>query len=444
MATHSTPRHFTALLKTTPTNLTRRLHTNTRPHSLPDLACHPFFTPNHHPPSGCLGQVRTFSRSASPLPHNHTNFFASGAKTAWISRPIGAGSARGLATDTPAAAASSTGVKQSGKMGQKNEMKLRCTEFDHSGSVKTTAGEFLKSELCAHHGLQPRDLRKIDTHLLNQMPAILVRSEAILVNLAHIRALIKADLVVLFDSYGSTDSYNQSIFVYDLQERLRLSGAKAGGLPFEFRALEAIFISVISSLQSEMEVLDSLVTRLLAELEERIEPQQLKELLQYTKKLSKFEKDVLSIRGAITEVLEQDEDLAAMYLTAKKSGAPRDSSDHEEIELLLETYLKQVEEIANTATTLLANMRSTEEISNIILDANRNALLLFELKLAMGMLGVSGGALIASLFGMNLRSYMEENPYAFGIVSGGAIAVVGITFWVSLRKMRRLVRMMVC
>lgn len=30
----------------------------------------------------------------------------------------------------------------------KNEIKLRCTEFDHKGNVKTTAGEFLKSDLC--------------------------------------------------------------------------------------------------------------------------------------------------------------------------------------------------------------------------------------------------------------------------------------------------------
>lgn len=70
-------------------------------------------------------------------------------------------------------------------------------------------------------------------------------------------------------------------------------------------ALEAIFISMVSSIQSEIEVFETFVTQLLLELEERIEPRQLKELLQYTKKLSKFEKDVLSIQGAITEVLEQ-------------------------------------------------------------------------------------------------------------------------------------------
>lgn len=69
------------------------------------------------------------------------------------------------------------------------------------------------------------------------MPVLLVRPEAILVNVGHIRALIKADLVVLFDSFGSTDSYNQSIFIYDLEEKLRMSTSAAGGLPFEFRYL---------------------------------------------------------------------------------------------------------------------------------------------------------------------------------------------------------------
>lgn len=51
-------------------------------------------------------------------------------------------------------------------------------------------------------------------------------------NIAHLKALLKSDMVVLFDTYGSTDSYNQSIFIYDLQERLR---SQKDGLPFEFR-----------------------------------------------------------------------------------------------------------------------------------------------------------------------------------------------------------------
>ena len=37
------------------------------------------------------------------------------------------------------------------------------------------------------------------------------------VNVLHIRALVKADAVVLFDTYGSTDSRLHSVFLYHLE-----------------------------------------------------------------------------------------------------------------------------------------------------------------------------------------------------------------------------------
>ncbi|KAG0255145.1 magnesium ion transporter [Actinomortierella ambigua] len=320
----------------------------------------------------------------------------------------------------------------------KNEIKLRCTEFDHRGNVKTTAGEFLKSDLCQKHGLHARDLRKIDSSFNNQMPVLLVRPEAILINIGHIRALIKADEVVLFDSFGSTDSYHQSIFIYDLEEKLRMSTTAAGGMPFEFRALEAILISVMSSLQSEMEVLVHFVSNLLMHLEENIDQTKLKELLQYSKKLSKFESKTLVIRDTFVEVLDQDEDLANMYLTEKKLGHPRTKDNHEEIELLMESYLKQVEEIANTVSIVKQQMQSTEEIVNVILGANRNQLLLFELRIAMGTLGMSSGAIIASLYGMNLHNYLETNPHAFGIVAATALGMSSLVFAFCSRKLKHL------
>ena len=68
----------------------------------------------------------------------------------------------------------------------------------------------------------------------NLVPTILARKEAILVrtifvasvlpclmamqvNILHIRALIKADTVILFDSYGSADSRLHSVFLYHLE-----------------------------------------------------------------------------------------------------------------------------------------------------------------------------------------------------------------------------------
>jgi hypothetical protein len=37
------------------------------------------------------------------------------------------------------------------------------------------------------------------------------------VNILHIRALVKADAVILFDTYGSADSRLHSVFLYHLE-----------------------------------------------------------------------------------------------------------------------------------------------------------------------------------------------------------------------------------
>ena len=75
-----------------------------------------------------------------------------------------------------------------------------------------------------------------------------------------------------------------------------------------------------------------------------------------------------------------DEDLAGMYLTEKSRGKQRDVDQHDEVELLLEAYVKQIDGIVQEADQLVSNMRNTEEIVNIILDANRNSLMLLDLK----------------------------------------------------------------
>jgi magnesium transporter len=74
--------------------------------------------------------------------------------------------------------------------------------------------------------------------------------------------------------------------------------------------LEAILISVTSSLQSELDILDGPVNKLLgdledlADIEESMNGDKLRDLLQFSKKLSKFEQDALSIRDALEEVLD--------------------------------------------------------------------------------------------------------------------------------------------
>ncbi|KAK9389594.1 hypothetical protein V1515DRAFT_530838 [Lipomyces mesembrius] len=317
---------------------------------------------------------------------------------------------------------------------------VRCTVFDLEGSVTVVSGEFKKSELLSKHGLLPRDLRKLDTGSYTTMPSILVRNNSILINLLHIRALIKADMVLIFDAYGSTDSQTQSVFMYDLEGKLRQGSKAMGGLPYEMRALEAILISVVTALDAEMKVHTTIVTGILADLENNIDREKLRHLLVQSKALAQFLQKATLVRDAINEVLEQDDDLAGMYLSEKLNGIARPHDQHSEVEMLLESYYKHCDEIVQAANITMSNVRTTEEIVNIILDANRNSLMLLELKFTIGALGLGGGALVAGLYGMNLKNFMEDSGVGFWTISAFASAVVGAIIVVGLKNLRKVQR----
>lgn len=300
------------------------------------------------------------------------------------------------------------------------------------------AGEFKKSELIAKYGLLPRDLRKIDSAVL---PHILVRPTAILINLLHLRVLIQSDRVLVFDAFGSTDSYTQSLFMYDLEGKLRQKADPRNGstyLPYEFRALEAVLISVTSGLEAEFALVRDPVVHILRELEEDIDRDKLRHLLIHSKKLGTFEQKARLVRDAIDDLLEADDDLAAMYLTEHKtSNKSRPEHDHQEVEMLLESYHKICDEIVEISGNLINNIRNTEEVVKAILDANRNQLMLLEIKFSVGTLGLAGGTLIAGLYGMNLNNFIEETDWGFASVSVVCFALSAVICVYGMRKLRK-------
>ncbi|SPO00012.1 probable Mitochondrial inner membrane magnesium transporter mrs2 [Cephalotrichum gorgonifer] len=318
------------------------------------------------------------------------------------------------------------------------EPRVRCTEVDENGETTITDGEFKKTELIAKYGLLPRDLRKIDS---SNLPHILVRPSAILINLLHLKVLIKHDRVLLFDVFGTKTSYPQSAFMYDLQGKLRQKNAPGvGGLPYEFRALEAVLTSVTSELEADFEAVRDPVIRVLSELEDDIDRQKLRVLLILSKRVSSFEQKAKLVRDAIDELLEADDDLADLYLTEKAHDLYRGVEDHTEVEILLESYHKICDEIAQEAGNLVSSIRNTEEISRAILDANRNALMVLELKFSIGTLGLAMGTFLAGLYGMNLENFIEETNWGFGSVTGMSMIVSLFVCWYGLAKLRKVQR----
>jgi len=127
--------------------------------------------------------------------------------------------------------------------------------------VKTISGHFRRSDLCTEHRLNvstplyatarlnSSDLWHLDSREIyarsirgsrtsfppsfhGAKPSLYILSRTVIltsadyllnlprqVNVLHIRALVKADAVVLFDTYGSSDTRLHSVFLYHLEVR---------------------------------------------------------------------------------------------------------------------------------------------------------------------------------------------------------------------------------
>lgn len=303
------------------------------------------------------------------------------------------------------------------------------------------------------HNLVPRDFRKISRHNnrittsqsninIDIVPLIITRSNFILLNILNIKALIKNDTVVIFDnSYNSThgsrlnESHSHSLFLKDMAERLLL---KDNDLPYEFRAMESILIHAISHLATEMKVHTTVLQNILDGLEHSIERVKLRYLLIQLKKIAQFHQKAVLIRDLLNDILENDDELNELYLTDCVKGVPRTGTNHAEIEVIFESYYKTCDEIVQTTHNLKSQIKTSEEIINMILDSNRNELMLLGLKFSTGLLSMGIALYFGALYGMNLENFIEETDGGFGLVVTVSCVLLVVLLTVALKLLRRL------
>eukprot|EP00127_Corallochytrium_limacisporum_P003221 Clim_evm70s147 gene=Clim_evmTU70s147 len=297
-----------------------------------------------------------------------------------------------------------------------------------------------KSALMEELRLQSRDIRVVE--LANRGPTILVRDNAMLVAVPPLQAIIQAESVILFNADSSVVQNFRDQLVHRLgAEKDESSGEHVQ--PFEFEVLEGLLIHVVDRYANILNRITPNTVNLLGRLTDirgPIDQSQLKQLLYENKRLTAFESDIVELRSVLEELLDSDEDMAAMYLTDfAATGKERDISDHDEAEMLLESYFRSLEDLRAEVSRLKANIRDTENIININLHSQRNNMMRLDLQLQMGTFSVAFCGLVAAFFGMNLESGLEENMNAFYSISGATFIGVGVIFarlWFAGRRRR--------
>lgn len=173
-------------------------------------------------------------------------------------------------------------------------------------SGKPAKGTYIqKADAAQELGLMVRDLRTVDPSFRSQSPAILPRQNGIIIHLAHVRLIVLADRVLVFDPVNP----NVERFIPRLQTRLE---SQSHPMPFEFRAVEAVLVEVCASLNSTIGtlipsldlVLDTLSTT--TDFGGSTVQNCMDRLLPLENALNEFAAKVAQTRTAVNEVLASD------------------------------------------------------------------------------------------------------------------------------------------
>ncbi|XP_072185371.1 magnesium transporter MRS2 homolog, mitochondrial [Excalfactoria chinensis] len=290
-------------------------------------------------------------------------------------------------------------------------------KLDKEGNA--TFFEKKKTELYQELGLQARDLR------FQHLMSIATRNNRIIMRMEFLKAVITPEFLLILD-YRNLN-LEHWLFT-ELTSQLSGEGQLVTySLPFEFRAIEAILQYRISRLQGR---LNTLQPQILETLEALVDPKllsvdrsKLHILLQNGKSLSELETDLKVFKETILEILDEEELIEELCLSKWTDLQVFEEStsgiDHaEEMELLLENYYRQAEDLANEARELRVLIDDSESIIFINLDSHRNVMMRLNLQLTMGTFSLSLFGLIGVAFGMNLESSLEEDPRIFWLVTG--------------------------
>nr|KAJ0205241.1 hypothetical protein LSAT_V11C500253030 [Lactuca sativa] len=364
--------------------------------------------------------------------------------------------------------------------------------------------------------IHARDLRILDP-LLSYPSTILGRERAIVLNLEHIKAIITAEEVWIsflfpliislsnllskflltciwnFEQVLLRDPSDDNVIpvVEELRRRLPVLNAHHGELngqhdvetgeedesPFEFRALEVFLEAICSFHAARTTELETDAYPALDELTSKISSRNLDRVRKLKSAMTRLTARVQKVRDELERLLDDDDDMADLYLSRKLSsaspvsdsgggaagwfhGSPTigskisrasrasvmtvhgDENDVEELEMLLEAYFMQIDGTLNKLMSLREYIDDTEDYINIQLDNHRNQLIQLELFLSSGTLCMSIYALVTGIFGMNIPyTWNDDHGYMFKwvVILSGVFSAVLFLLIVSYARLKGLV-----
>ncbi|KFM23044.1 Magnesium transporter MRS2-4 [Auxenochlorella protothecoides] len=316
--------------------------------------------------------------------------------------------------------------------------------IDEEGHLSYTT--LRKQALITDMALRHRDIRALEPQVaLPYPPAILVRRQAIVLNLEGLKLIIGREkaLVLSVPAPGDLTARCPADLANPLVQQLAAhiamrawpgsgDGAEGGlgasfsvatleeirggaTLPYELRALEGALLCLVRVLEREVGALERGVRPVLDRIRRGVLRSDLEELYESRTRLVRGLARVSRMKEILEELLDEEELMAGLE-------AP-DPGEMEECEDLVEAYWLQVDALALPPWPCCRSASPPpEHLVNLDLDARRNQLVSLGLAIDLLLMAFECHMALTSIFGMNLTSGLEPlQPYSlWGIVALGA------------------------
>ena len=280
--------------------------------------------------------------------------------------------------------------------------------------------------------LHVRDLRALSPDALvgrgsqlRDTPAFLVREDSIVLRMLHVKALIRADALLLFD----TDRRVVQRCVADVHRLLEdAGGEEAAEIPsFELRALEALLEHVCTSFDHQTKKLFPVVEAVCRSIQLDPVGHSMSQFLPVLSRLRRLEAQLNGVEEVLEDLISNPADLksiAALRHTHASAGRGDDEGAQEEkrqrtvaptqvavqeVEFLLESYSHLIDEVQSELQHHIANVENLKDVMQMQIDHNRNRIISMNLKISIGSLGAGVGGALGGLWGMNLQSGYEDH-----------------------------------
>ncbi|KAH7671841.1 magnesium transporter protein [Dioscorea alata] len=382
------------------------------------------------------------------------------------------------------------------KAGKKKTGSRLWMRFDRTGNSDVV--EWDKSAILKRVSIPARDLRILGP-VFSQSSNILARDKAMVVNLEFIKAIVTADEVLLLDPLSQevipfVDQLKQQLSskspfrIHETgHEAVQAKGLSLTGgqwlaaneaaegeteLPFEFQILEIALESVCSYLDSNVADLERDAYPILDELAMNVSTKNLERVRSLKSNLTRLLARVQKVRDEIEHLLDDNEDMAHLYLTRKQMQCQQfealmasaasnnivvpavphmsrlnsnahgsasivtsiysDDNDVEDLEMLLEAYFMQLDGTRNKILSVREYIDDTEDYVNIQLDNQRNELIQLQLILTIASFAIAINTLIVGIFAMNIPCNLYNVQNFFEPFVGGTSAGCFLIFLLML------------